>query len=307
MSQKIFDYENQTLVKTKTFINNKRIFEVVEIKVSSNYFNIKDTLECGQIFRFCPYKKGYMVYSKDKCAYLFGDQENTIIRTLDADAEYFKHFFDLERDYSLIVKDGLNSGVQILERSAKIGQGIRILNQDKTETLFSFMISQNNNIPRIKGIIEKLCNAIGEKKEFDGQSYFAFPTVQKMTEMPLEFYQSIGLGYRAKYLKSLAEELANGLDLNYFDKLSTKQLKKQLTAIYGVGPKVADCVSLFGYHRSDSFPVDTWIDKVYKQDFNGSLTDRNKISDWFVSEFSSNAGYFQQYLFYYKRSKEDKK
>lgn len=278
-----------------------------KIIFNNQYFNIKDTLECGQVFRFNPCEGGYVVYSKDKCAYLFSEQENTVIKTLDADVEYFKQFFDLERDYSLIVNGALNSGYEILERSAKIGQGIRILNQDKIETLFSFVISQNNNIPRIKGIIEKLCSSIGEKKSFDGQTYYAFPTVQKMSEMPLEFYLSIGLGYRAKYIKTLAEELANGLDLNYFNSLSTKQLKKQLTALYGVGPKVADCVSLFGFHRSDSFPVDTWIDKVYRQDFSGDLTDRNKISDWFVSKFSSNAGYFQQYLFYYKRSKENKK
>lgn len=277
---------------------------MIEIKVNSNYFNIKDTLECGQIFRFHPYDKGYKVYSKDKCAYLYNDQNDIVIKTNDGDTEYFQNFFDLKRDYSLIVESAINSGVAILEKSAQIGKGIRILNQDKIEVLFSFVVSQNNNIPRIKGIIEKLCNAIGEKKEFDGQSYFAFPTVQIMASMPLEFYQSIGLGYRAKYIKTLAQEIANGLDLNYFDRLSTKQLKRQLTALYGVGPKVADCVSLFGYHRSDSFPVDTWIDKVYKQDFKGTLTDRNKISDWFVNEFSINAGYFQQYLFYYKRSKE---
>ena len=123
-----------------------------------------------------------------------------------------------------------------------------------------------------------------------------------MGSQSVDFYKSIGLGYRADYFYSLANRIKDGFDVNSLDVLPTKELKKELLSIYGVGPKVADCVSLFGFHRSDAFPVDTWIEKVYREDFSGELTDRTKIADYFTDRFKDNSGYYQQYLFYYKRS-----
>lgn len=271
------------------------------IILNSEFFNVKDTLECGQVFRFIPHEKGYLVFSVDKCAYAYNDGDFAYITCEDADTEYFVNYFDLDRDYSKIVNDAILSGVEILIKSLERGRGIRILNQNKVETLFSFIVSQNNNIPRIKGIIEKLCLNLGEKKSFLGMEYFAFPTIEKMANESLDFYKSIGLGYRADYLLSLAKSMKNGLNIDDFCALETKDLKKSLIGIHGVGPKVADCVSLFGYHRSDSFPVDTWIEKVYSQDFKGEIKNRDKISEWFVEQFKENSGYFQQYLFHFKR------
>ncbi len=277
------------------------------IVFNSQYFNIKDTLECGQTFRFTPYNQGYLVFSRDKCAYCYNQDDIAVIRTKPQDKEYFSNFFDVDRDYSKIVKSALDEKVEILSISATLGKGIRILNQDAEEMLFSFIISQNNNIPRIKKSIEKLCQALGEKHTFDEIEYYAFPTAQKMAKEPLEFYRQIGLGYRAEYVKALAQKIIDGFDVYSLANLSTLELKKQLVSLYGVGPKVADCVSLFGFHRSDSFPVDTWIDKVYREHFKGSLNDRSKISQWFTDKFKDNSGYFQQYLFYYKRSLEKQK
>ena len=122
-----------------------------------------------------------------------------------------------------------------------------------------------------------------------------------MAEKDLAFYESIGLGYRAKYIKNLADSIANGLDVEKFNDLTTKELKQKLLSILGVGPKVADCIALFGFHRSDSFPVDTWIEKVYIEDFKGTIKDRAKIADYLVDRFKDNSGYYQQYLFYHKR------
>ena len=272
-----------------------------EIIFDSEYFNVLDTLDCGQIFRFSPFEKGFIVVSKDKCAYLYQKENQTIINCQDDNQEYFYNFFDLSRDYAKICQSAIKENIPVLTSAVKSGKGIRILNQDKEEMLFSFIISQNNNIPRIKGIISKLCLALGDKIEFLGQEYYSFPTAVKMAEKDLKFYQDIGLGYRAKYIKSLADAIKNGSNVNEFSKLSTKDLKKGLTSILGVGPKVADCVALFGYHRSDSFPVDTWIEKVYVEDFKGTIKDRAKISDYLVERFKENSGYYQQYLFYHKR------
>lgn len=280
---------------------------IVKIKINSEFFNIKDTLECGQVFRFVPYEKGYKVFSIDKCCYCYNEQDLAVIECLNKDREYFENYFDLSRDYKKIYDFALQQNIGILTKSANLGKGIRILNQNPVETLFSFIISQNNNISRIKGIIEKLCFLLGEKSSFLEQEYYAFPTCEKMARQDLSFYKSIGLGYRAEYVRNLAINCINGFDLNKYNNSDTPFLKKMLIEIYGVGPKVADCVALFGFHRSDSFPVDTWIAKLYKENFNGTLTDRNKIADYFTSMFKYNSGYFQQYLFYYKRTLEKTK
>ncbi len=272
-----------------------------KIIFNNDYFNILDTLECGQTFRFKPFDKGFMVVSKDKCAYLYYQGKDVLIECLEQDEEYFYNYFDLSRDYSKICESAKQENIPILTSAVQSGKGIRILNQDKEEILFSFIISQNNNIPRIKGLIEKLSSSLGEKKYFLGQEYFAFPTVKQMAEKSLSFYENIGLGYRAKYIKNLADDIANGLNVEEFNDLTTKELKQKLLSILGVGSKVADCVALFGFHRSDSFPVDTWIEKVYIEDLKGVIKDRAKIADYLVQRFKENSGYYQQYLFYHKR------
>ena len=284
-------------------------FFMIKIEFPIEYFNINDTLTCGQFFRYKPFDKGFLVFSLDKCAYCYQTDDKTIIECENADKGYFYNFFDLFRDYSLICNSAKSFGVEILTTACKLGKGIRILNQDKIETLFTFIISQNNNIPRIKKSIEKICTHLGEKKTFLSQEYFAFPKIEKLASAPLDFYKSAGLGYRAEYFSHLANSILNGYDLTDFENLTTADLKKELVKIRGVGPKVADCVSLFGYHRADSFPVDTWIEKVYREDFNGKEKDRNKITEYLLQRFGENAGYFQQYLFHYKRlnSKPNKK
>lgn len=279
---------------------------MISFTFPNSFFNIKDSLECGQIFRFSPFEKGFLVFSLDKCAYCYEQGDFVVIECEDADKPYFERFFDLENDYSLIVDGALSFGVDILSRAATLGKGVRIFNQDPLETLFSFIISQNNNIPRIKGIIERLCASLGESKSFMGVKYYAFPTARKMAEQGVDFFKSIGLGYRAEYVHKLAVDVDLGLDVYSFNAFDTPTLKARLTALYGVGPKVCDCVSLFGFHRTDSFPVDTWIDKVYRENFNGTLTNRVKVAEWFVNRFGKRSGYYQQYLFYYKRSLENK-
>ena len=277
-----------------------------KIIVSSEYFCVEDTLSCGQIFRYKQSGEGYIVFSLDKACYLYEQDDSTIILCEDEDKDYFYNFFDLDRDYKTICDFALNDEFSVVKKSASLGKGIRILNQNILETTFSFIVSQNNNITRIKGILERLCSSLGEKKSFMGQEYYAFPTAEKMAKESEEFYKRIGLGYRAGYIKNTAVSVINGLNLAQLSYLNTKELKKELVKIKGIGAKVADCISLFGYHRADSFPVDTWIEKVYKEDFFGTLTDRDKITDFFIERYGEYSGYIQQYLFYYKRSLEKK-
>lgn len=281
--------------------------EYTLLTLNGEYFDAKSTLECGQIFRYKPFDKGYLVFSCDKCAYIYNDKGEAHVQCLIEDKDYFYNFFDIERDYAKICDSARQENILPLSKAVELGKGIRILNQDKTETLFSFIISQNNNIPRIKGIIERLCRELGEKKSFMGEEYYSFPTTEKMAEKDLAFYQSLSLGYRAKYIKSLADKIVNGYDVNAFSSQNAENIKAELLNLLGVGLKVADCVLLFGFHKSNSFPVDTWIEKVYREDLKGELKDRAKISKYLAQRFNENSGYYQQYLFYYKRLSEKKR
>ena len=270
------------------------------INYSAKNFNLADTLDCGQIFRYRPYKTGYLTFSLDKCAFLTRDGEN--VRINSNDDEYFKNFFDLQSDYERIVKNAVKFNIEKLSLAAQKYGGIRILRQDIFETLISFLISQNNNIPRIKNTIEKTCEFLGEKRTFDGETYYSFPTAEKLSLADESFYKKTGYGYRGEYVKKVSEKIVNGeINLLSYNGFSTAELKNELLKIKGIGEKVANCITLFGYHRADSFPVDTWIEKIYHEDFGGTINDRKKITQYFVNLFGENSGYVQQYLFYAKR------
>ena len=147
-----------------------------------------------------------------------------------------------------------------------------------------------------------MSTALGQKKSYNGYEYYAFPTTKSLAKMDVNFYTSIGLGYRAQYIERNAKLIDNGFNLDDLSVLDTPSLKRELKSLYGVGPKVADCVSLFGFHRADSFPVDTWIEKVYYEEFGGNEKSNDKITAYFLDKFKDNSGYVQQYLFSYKRN-----
>lgn len=276
---------------------------MTKIITEEEFFNVKDTLECGQIFRFKPFEKGYLVFSKDMACYAYNEDGKAVIECETENEGYFRHFFDLSRDYSLIYSRAKKSRYDIVSRAAEAGKGIRILNQDKTETLFSFLTSQNNRIPRIKSIIERTCSARGVKNSFLGEEYYSFPSPEELFDDDVGFYNGLGYGYRSDFIRSTAKRLIESAgELDEMAVLSTTELKASLMSFKGVGPKVADCVSLFAYHKTDAFPVDTWIEKLYREDFNGAEKNRNKINEFFVNSFGEDSGYIQQYVFYYKRS-----
>lgn len=274
-----------------------------EIVVNKEYFNCLDTLECGQIFRYFKVEEGYLVLSMNRACLVKEIGEKTVIVCNEEDGDYFYTYFDLPTDYTLIYSRAQNSGFEVLRRASTLGKGVRILRQNSEEMLFSFLISQNNNIPRIKKSINAICERLGEKKQFLGYDYYTFPTAKSIALQSVDFYKECGLGYRAEYIKIVAEVAMNGL-IESLLPLTREQIKAELIKIKGIGEKVADCVCLFGFYKTDSFPVDTWIEKIYREDFSGKLTNRNKITEYFLSLFGYDSGYFQQYLFYYKRTLE---
>lgn len=263
----------------------------------SEYFDPASTLGCGQVFRFAASPEGTLVFSGARACLLRRDERGTSVTAEEGDADYFFRYFDLARDYGAVRARICALGIPRLSRAAAFGRGIRILNQEPFETAVSFILSQNNNIPRIRATLFRLCEALGEKRVFRGCEYYAFPSPQKMAERDEAFYASIGCGYRARYLTAVSKYAERGEDLS---DLSTARLRERLLSLPGVGRKVADCILLFAYHRTDAFPVDTWVEKAYRE-LGGRVRGREKIAAELENRFQDLSGYIQQYLFYYER------
>jgi N-glycosylase/DNA lyase len=195
-----------------------------------------------------------------------------------------------------------------MENSIKYGKGIRILNQDLWETIISYIISANNNIPRIKGIIDRLSKKYGTKVEFEGKDYYLFPTSLQLKDVTTAEFRALGLGFRDIRLYETTEAINK--DKNLLEKLynmKTIEVRDELLKLSGVGPKVADCILLFSdLKRFDIFPIDVWVRRVMNELYIKN-EDEKKVSNTVINEiafkkFGNLAGIAQEYLFYWKRT-----
>ena len=262
-------------------------------------FDLKKSLECGQIFRYEILPDCFAIYETD--SKMVCSQNGDKIEIITNNPERAINYFDLKTDYEEIDRRILKQG-EFFENAVSFGKGIRIFRQDVLEMIISFVISANNNIPRIRKSLFKLCERFGEKKS----GYFAFPTLDRLAKISQKDWEDIGTGYRAKSLVRLCRELEE-ININEFRCLPTKTLRNRLISLSGIGPKVADCVLLFAFSRHDSLPTDTWIKKFYQEDLKGKEEDAKKISEILSGRFGEDSGLAQQYIFYYKRGKGDKK
>lgn len=262
------------------------------IIIEGKDFNIADTLECGQVFSFIKLNDAkYIVTSQDKLAKIKIVDDKTIIET--ADVDYFYNYFDLTTDYDAI-KFKLCQIYPDFTNFLNSGSSIRILKQDKIQTIISFIVSANNNIKRIKKILFALSQKYG--REIDNGIY-SFPTLAQLSSVTCQDFEKIGMGYRAPYIVDTVKQLlTDEYSVDFLSTLDTTHLKQKLLALKGVGPKVADCILFFGFSRSDVFPVDTWIRKSYNLFCEVSRSDK-EIAHYFVSLFGEYSGYAQQYIF----------
>lgn len=267
----------------------KKFKNKIEIYDKSQ-FDPQHILECGQVFSFEKIKNGYVVFPGENFATIMSKNEGFQIETSNPD--FFENYFDLKTDYNFIKKT--LSSISILKDPLNFGYGIRILKQDLFETLISFIISANNNISRIKLILRRMRNNLSSLKNP------SFPSYEKLLTCSVDFFKTIGCGYRSQYIYNVLRQITPQ-QLDNWRNLDTEKLRKKLIELSGVGPKVADCVLLFGYGRKDVFPVDTWIYQMYNK-FYSPLSNREQIRKNLISQFGSLSGYAQQYLFYYQRS-----
>lgn len=263
------------------------------IKVfDKSQFNPQHILECGQVFCFDKIGNDYIVYPQDKVAQIIEKEGYFLIKTQEKG--YFIHFFDLDTDYSTIKNELLKT--EMMQKPVEFGSGIRILNQELFEVLISFIVSANNNIKRIKLILNNIRKTLGHEL---ANGVYSFPSFEALKEQDEKFFKEMGAGYRAKYLQNVLSQITPKL-LEEWKTLDGNTLRKNLISLSGVGPKVADCVMLFGYHNGQSFPVDIWIEKMYNQSF-APAKNREVIRGRLLEKFGALSGYAQQYLFYYTR------
>lgn len=238
--------------------------KIVLPKVDS--FELKDIFECGQCFRWNKQEdESYTGVFGKNVINIKKEGENIIIEGISQEniQTIVEEYFDLNRDYRQI-KQKLARIDQNMQTSIQYGQGIRILNQDLWETILSFIISANNNIPRIKGIIERLAKNYGTQITWKGKDYYTFPTAEQLKNVTVKEYRNLGLGFRDKRLYETTQMIVRKqVDLEKMkENPNTLEVREKLLSLSGVGPKVADCILLFGMHRFEVFPIDVWVRRV---------------------------------------------
>lgn len=273
-------------------------------------FEPKHIFECGQCFRWDEEQDGnYTGIVKNNVINVKKVDNSIAFESLGADnlEELVIDYFDLNRDYEKI-KDELSKIDEYLANSIKYGSGIRILNQDLWETIISFIISANNNIPRIKGIINRISQKYGTEIEWKGKKYYTFPTVENLAKATVENLRSLGLGFRdIRVYNTTHKILEKQVDLEKLhQEVDTKKVRDTLLTLDGVGPKVADCILLFStLKRFDVFPIDVWVRRVmnelYIKKEDETKVNKKDIEKLAKEKYGNLEGIAQQYLFYWKR------
>ncbi len=270
------------------------------LRIKTDGFSVFKTFDCGQCFRFDPVEDENFDHRVDGVAFgrsvSFAERDNELyIRSNEEDFNnIWRNYLQLDVDYKAIdkkiVKSLPVSDQSHMQLAVETGSGIRILRQDPWEALCSFIVSQNNNIPRIKKIISAMSEKYGESLG----SVYTFPTAKSLFEAGEDEIFALRTGFRAKYIFDAAKKVHTGeLDLNKVASAATyEEAAEMLMSVSGVGPKVAACTLLFGFGRTDAFPIDVWIKKVIVKRFPNGLD---------PTVFGNEAGIAQQYLFYYER------
>ena len=273
-------------------------------------FELADIFDCGQCFRWNKQEDRSYTGIFGKNVMNVQKQGNTVTFKGKCDGdikEIVEDYFDLKRNYEDI-KNKLSQIDENVKTSIEYGQGIRILNQDLWEMIISYIISANNNIPRIKGIIERLSKTYGQEIEWNGEKYYTFPTPEELKDVTVENYRKLGTGFRdIRLYETVHMILDKKVDLKEMqNNPNTLEVREQLLTLSGVGPKVADCILLFStLKRFEVFPIDVWVRRVmnelYIKNEDETKVNKKEIEKLAHEKFGNLAGIAQQNLFYWKR------
>lgn len=255
-------------------------------------FDIKKILESGQNFSYTLSKDSFFI-KREKLSIEIKTIDDKTYFNIDEEFfnKYLFNYFDMNTNYELI-RNNINKNFPELKKYTDFGKGLRFLNQDFIEVSTTFIISQNNNMKRIKSSIEKLVDIYGKEKEF--------PSLDKLKTIKKEDFRQLGVGFRDEYLYKFYQTITIE-QIEDLKKMATREAFETLVSFKGIGPKVANCILLFGLGKRDVFPVDTHIKQIMeKLYFDEKNTSPKEIEEFALKKFRNYASYIQQYLFYYK-------
>lgn len=269
-----------------------------------NNFDLKATVTCGQIFRFIEENNGFTIVIKDRVINLKEDGDYILIESnKEEDLEnIILDYFDLNRDYKIIEQEIIKKDNKIKD-AVSFSRGLKMIHQDPFETLIAYIISQNNRVPSIANALNLLSMNYGEKVVFKDKEYYLFPTIDNLSKLSVEDFRNCKVGFRDKYLFEIIECINNKkLELDKIYDMSGDEALKYLINFKGIGMKVASCILLFAYQKFDVYPVDTWVKKYMKEDYN--IEGEKNIREFTNKTYGEYSGLAIQYMFNYKRNKK---
>lgn len=275
------------------------------IKIKNVDLNLKDTITCGQIFRF--YEEddnSFTVILSDRVVNLKMNNNDLIIKSNNEDnlENIIIGYLDLDRNYNILNKELLKKD-ETLKDIIESCKGFKIMKTPVFETIISFILSQNNSVPIIKKALDNISEKYGDKVIFEDKKYYLFPDQKKLSNVSIDDYRNLKTGFRDKYIYEFVQKVNNNeFDLNKIYSLNTKDALDYLITNKGIGMKVASCILLFAYQRLDVFPIDTWVKKYMKENYN--LNNQKEIEKYVDERYKEYSGLFIQYIFHYNRNKK---
>lgn len=266
----------------------------------NNYFDLDSTITCGQIFRYdIEEDNSYTVILPDRVINIKKINDELIVKSSNEDnlKEVVLEYFDLNEDYESINKEILkrdNSIKNIIDFS----KGLKIINEPKFEAIISYMLSTNNSVPNIKSALDHISRRYGKKIVFNDKEYYLFPDRSDLMNATPKDLREVKCGFRDQYIYDL---IHSELDVDSIDNMTTKEALDYLTSYKGIGIKVASCILLFSYKKRDVFPVDTWVKKYYKENYN--IEGIDNINNYVVNKYGDYSGVVLQYIFNYSRNR----
>ncbi len=269
-------------------------------------FETDHVFDCGQCFRWNRQNDGSWTGTAGGRTVNVQKSGTELIMDNASPEDYdsfWRYYFDMDRDYG-VIKQKLSAGDDVMKKAVEHGSGIRILKQDAWETVISFIISQNSNIPRIKKGVEGICRKYGKKLErYAGSERYDFPEAEVLASLETDDLSDLRLGYRDEYIIETSRAAAGDgcRRIRAAAEMNASDAEAYIRSFKGVGPKVANCIMLFGLSQYESFPLDVWMKKIMSELYGFDKKDLRGMSEFAAERFGKLRGFAQQYLFYYAR------
>ena len=269
-----------------------------------NNFDLKSTITCGQIFRFIEDDNNYIIIVKDRVISLKQEDGYIVVESNKEEGlkDFIYDYFDLNRDYEKIDNDIIKKDKK-LKDAIDFSKGLKMIHQDPFETLISYIISQNNRVSSIANALNLLSFNYGEKVIFKDKEYYLFPSLENLSKLKVEDFRNCKVGFRDKYLYEIIKSInTKKLELDKISDMAGDEALKYLIQFKGIGMKVASCILLFAYQKFDVYPVDTWVKKFMKEDYN--IEGEANIRKFTYEKYKDYSALAIQYMFNYKRNKK---